>query len=61
MFTTPQLCDPALHKAACRIANRLAFMVRPVCPGMEQRELVSQTYALVREELESFDRAETHE
>ena len=61
MLTIEQLSDPALHKAACRIANRLAFMIRPVFPGVERREFVSHAYALVREELEPFDKGQAHE
>lgn len=56
MFRIQQLTDPMLHKAACRISNQLALILKPALPGVSQHDIVKRAYELLREELAAFDR-----
>ena len=56
MLTIHPLSDPDLHRAACRIVNRVAFMVQPALRSVDEREFVCEAYAIVREELARFDK-----
>jgi hypothetical protein len=58
MFSIEKISDPALHKAACRIANRFMFMVHPTSRRVDSRDMTGAIYAVLREELESFDTTE---
>jgi hypothetical protein len=56
MMTINPLSDPDLHRAACRIVNRVAFMVQPTLRNVDERDFVCEAYAIVRDELLRFDK-----
>jgi hypothetical protein len=56
MLTIHPLSDPDLHRAACRIVNRVAFMVQPTLRNVDERDFVCEAYAIVRDELARFDK-----
>ena len=43
MLTIHPLSDPDLHRAACRIVNRVAFMVQPALRNVEKRDFLMRS------------------
>jgi hypothetical protein len=53
MFVIDASADPAVHRACCRIANRLVFLMCPLLRGADHRNLaLHEAYAIAREEIE---------
>jgi hypothetical protein len=58
MFVIDVSADPAVHRACCRIANRLVFLIRPLLRGADDRDLaLREAYAIAREEIEKLGAA----
>jgi hypothetical protein len=53
MFVVDCSPDPATHRACCRIANRVVFLIRPLLRDAGARDIaLREAYAIAREELE---------
>jgi hypothetical protein len=53
MFVIDASADPTVHRACCRIAKRLVFLIRPLLRGADDRNLaLREAYAIAREEIE---------
>jgi hypothetical protein len=53
MFVIDRSTDAAIHKACCRIANRVVFLVRPLLRSARDRDdALREAYAIAREEIE---------
>jgi hypothetical protein len=50
--------QPELHRAAVRIATRIACLLQPVLRREEHDHAVRSIYALAREELEAYRECE---
>jgi hypothetical protein len=49
--------DPAIHRAAVRMAQRLVGLVEPCLPGPEARErALTEFYSAIRSDLREFAR-----